>query len=72
MTMRIFKLMAVGTVLTMMLASFSFAKPEYTKKENKPCATCHTKAGSKELNDVGKCYSKDKSLKDCKVPAEKK
>lgn len=43
----------------------SYAKPEYTKKEKKPCVTCHVSAKSKELNDTGKCYDKSKSLKDC-------
>ncbi len=32
------------------------AKPEYAKKEGKACTYCHTKAGSKELNDAGKYY----------------
>lgn len=69
--MRVLRLMAVGAILTAFAATASFAKPEYTKKEGKNCTTCHTKAASKELNDVGKCYEKDKSLKDCKVPAPK-
>jgi hypothetical protein len=59
-----------ATLVTLVLAAFGVsllqAKPEYTKKEGKNCATCHTKAGSKELNDVGKCYEKNKSLKECK------
>ncbi|HWB95350.1 MAG TPA: hypothetical protein VG672_01570 [Bryobacteraceae bacterium] len=37
-------------------SSLSFAKPEYSKKEKKPCTTCHVKTGSKELNDGGKYY----------------
>ena len=42
------------------------AKAEYTKKEGKACIVCHTKNGSKDLNDVGKCYAKnDHSLKGC-------
>jgi hypothetical protein len=49
------------------------AKPEYTKKEGQKCAYCHTTAGSKELNDTGKCYAKnDHSLKTCKAPDDKK
>ena len=46
-------------------SSVSFAKPEYTKKEKKPCTACHVTAKCKELNDVGKCYEKSKSLADC-------
>jgi hypothetical protein len=52
-------------------ATLASGKPEYTKKEGKACTVCHVKAGSKELNDVGKCYAKDHSLKDCKVPEKK-
>ena len=43
----------------------SFGKPEYAKKEKKSCVTCHTTAGKKDLNDVGKCYSKKHSLDGC-------
>ena len=66
----------VAFVLAFAIAAFfaliSQAKPDYTKKEGKNCLTCHVKAGSKELNDVGKCYEKKKSLKDCELPAPKK
>ena len=68
--MRLLRLMAVGAILTAFAATASFAKPEYTKKEGKNCVTCHTKAASKDLNEVGKCYEKSKTLKDCKVPAK--
>jgi len=45
---------------------FSFAKTEYTKKEGKGCTYCHTGAGKKELNDVGKCYAEhNHSLEGC-------
>ena len=43
-------------------SAISFAKPEYTKKEKNPCVTCHVTANSKELNDAGKCYGKNKTL----------
>jgi ribosomal protein L37AE/L43A len=44
----------------------SFAKVEYSKTEKKACPTCHVKAASKELNDVGKCYRDNKhSLAGC-------
>lgn len=32
------------------------ATPAYAKKEGKTCTYCHVKMGSKDLNDVGKCY----------------
>ena len=35
----------------------SFGKTEYTKKEGKGCTYCHTAAGKKDLNDLGKCYA---------------
>jgi hypothetical protein len=46
-------------------SAVTYGKPEYTKKEKKACVYCHTKANSKELNDVGKCYSQKKSLDGC-------
>jgi hypothetical protein len=46
-------------------SSVSYGKAEYTKKEKKPCTACHVTAKSKELNDVGKCYEKAKSLANC-------
>lgn len=48
-------------------ALVSFAKPEYTKKEQKGCIVCHTKAGSKELNKVGECYKEKKTLEGCEA-----
>lgn len=51
-------------------ATLTFAKPEYTKKEKKPCAYCHVTATSKELNAVGKCYKEKKSLEGCQ-PSKK-
>jgi hypothetical protein len=48
----------------------TYGKPEYTKTTKKGCTYCHTKANSKELNPVGDCYGKTKSLDGC--AAEKK
>ena len=51
--------------------SMSFAKPEYSKKENQPCTTCHVAQGKKDLNATGTCYKDNKhSLANCKVPAK--
>lgn len=41
------------------------SKPEFAKSTGKPCAMCHVKAGSKDLNDVGKCYKDKKDLAAC-------
>lgn len=41
----------------------SFARPEDTKKTNKPCSYCHVSAkGDKDLTDAGKYYKEHKSL----------
>lgn len=64
--MRYVKLLAVFVFSLIIVASFSLAKPEYAKKEGKNCVTCHVKVGSKDLNDVGKCYKdNDHSLAKC-------
>jgi hypothetical protein len=51
--------------------SHSYAKVEYTKKEKKPCVACHTSAKSKELNETGKCWEKNKSFEGCPAPEKK-
>lgn len=43
-------------------SSITVAKPAYAKKENKKCVDCHVKAGSKDLNDMGKYYHEHHSL----------
>ncbi len=67
----LFSVMFSGLVLFGLGATLLFGKAEYTKKEGKACTVCHVKAGSKDLNDVGKCYAKDHSLKNCQVPEKK-
>jgi hypothetical protein len=54
-------------ILSGFSATLMLGKAAYTKKEGKPCMTCHVKTGSKELNDVGKCYEKSHSLKGCQA-----
>ena len=36
---------------------FSFAKPDYMKKEQKACTYCHNAPDKKDLNETGKCYA---------------
>lgn len=55
----------MGLILSGFGSTLMLGKAEYTKTEKKPCTACHVKAGSKELNDLGKCYAKNHSLKDC-------
>ena len=50
------------TGLALSVATTTYAKPEYTKTEKKPCTACHTKMGAKELNDAGKYYKDKKTL----------
>ena len=63
--MRLSKFIAPAVILFVgfvVNSSLSHAKMEYTKKEKKPCATCHVSANSKELNDTGKFYKEKKTL----------
>ena len=74
--MRMIKLVLPATVLMtgfLVCTTASYGKPEYAKKENiKSCTTCHSKMGAKpELNDTGKCYSKNHSMEGCKVEEKK-
>lgn len=52
-------ILLAGIILS---SSVSFGKPEYSKKEKKPCTACHVKNGAKELNDAGNFYKEHKSL----------
>jgi len=63
-----------GLLMTGILicTTVGYSKPEYAKKENTKCTTCHSKveakdAMAKNLNDTGKCYAEnDHSLTKCK------
>lgn len=46
----------------MLTGGAAFATKEMSKKEKKPCTTCHVKMGSKDLNNVGKFYKEKKTL----------
>jgi hypothetical protein len=71
-SMRLLKLLVALAVITGSLLTLATAKPEYAKKEGKPCTFCHVKAGQKDLNDTGKYYKEhDHSLEGYK-PAESK
>lgn len=55
----------------MLMPAASQATVQYAGKEKKACTVCHVKLGSEELNDVGKCYAKNKhSLKGCEPKAK--
>jgi hypothetical protein len=40
----------------LVMASFGLTKPEFTKKEGKPCTFCHPAGKFKELTEAGKYY----------------
>lgn len=57
----VFPAAAFAAVL-MLAGGAAYATKEMSKKEKKPCTTCHVKAGSKDLNNVGKFYKEKKTL----------
>ncbi len=67
--MKSLKVLLLLLATALLSVSMLYAKVEYSKKEGKPCAYCHSKG--KDLNDVGKCYEKSKKLDGCK-PSESK
>lgn len=70
-TIKLVKVLLLALVLSAFSATLMQGKPEYSKKEKAGCTTCHVKMGSKELNDVGKCYAKTATLKDCAASDKK-
>jgi hypothetical protein len=74
--MRLFKFILPALILIGGIAistTSSYGKAEYTKKEKKACAFCHTQAApkdGKELTAAGKFYHEKKTLEGFK--AEKK
>jgi hypothetical protein len=73
--MRTIKLVLPAAILMtgfLVTTTASYGKPEFAKKTGKNCAYCHVKAGSKDLNDTGKCYKDNNhSLDTCKAPEKK-
>jgi len=56
--------LAGGFLLSM---QFSYAKPDYFKKEKKSYTYCHIAPNKKSLNEMGKCYAEHgHSLDNCK------
>lgn len=59
--MKLIKVVSALTISCGCLLTLARAKPEYAKKEGKPCTFCHAKVESKEamsknLTDAGKYY----------------
>ena len=70
--LRISLLMATVVGGLALTSTLTLGKAEYSKKEKKACTYCHVKAGSKDLNDIGKCYEKNKhTLEGCEAKEKK-
>jgi hypothetical protein len=70
--MKLLKALIATSILCGSLLTLATAKPEYAKKEGKPCTFCHVRMGSKELNDAGKYYkAHSHSLEGYKAPEKK-
>jgi hypothetical protein len=53
---KLLRALVITAVVALMFVPFSIGTPEYSKKENKQCAYCHTAVGKPDLNDAGKYY----------------
>jgi len=66
---RLVKVVMTSAVLIggfLVSSPFSFAKPDYVKKEQKTCTYCHNAPNKRDLNAVGKCYAEHgHSLEKC-------
>jgi hypothetical protein len=57
----------------LVMASLGLTKPEFTKKEGKPCTFCHPAGKFKELTEAGKYYKEHNySLEGYKSSEQKK
>jgi hypothetical protein len=48
--------------VALLFVPYSRGTPEYSKKENRQCAYCHTAVGKPDLNDAGKYYKDHHTL----------
>jgi len=70
--MKLLKILLAAAVISGGVLTLATAKPEYAKKEGKPCTFCHVKMGSKELTDAGKYYKEhNHSLEGYQAPEKK-
>ncbi|MBZ5514518.1 MAG: hypothetical protein LAN62_06695 [Acidobacteriia bacterium] len=69
--MKLLKIILAAGIIGGAMLPLATAKPEYAKKEGKPCTFCHVKPGSKELTDAGKYYKEhNHSLEGYQAPAK--
>jgi hypothetical protein len=55
--------LAVLMGVAILAAPFAMSTPEISKKEDKQCTVCHTALGKPDLNDAGKYYKVNRTLK---------
>jgi hypothetical protein len=61
---------AVASLVLLTGSAVSLASPKIAKDTGvKPCTTCHTAMGKKDLNPAGTCYKEKKDLKACNIAA---
>lgn len=60
---RLHILILVAGGLSLLFIPFASGTPEYSKKEDKKCTFCHTAMGKPDLNDAGKYYKENDTLK---------
>ena len=54
--MKITRSLLLLTIAGIIAISMGISKPEYSKKEGKPCSFCHPPGKFKELTDAGNYY----------------
>ena len=70
--MKIIRPLLLLTLAGFIAVSMGMSKPEYSKKEGKPCTFCHPAGKFKELTDAGKYYKEhDHSLEGYKAAEQK-
>jgi hypothetical protein len=65
---KICRALLISGVVAVLSEPFSVGTPEYSKKENKQCAYCHTAVGKPDLNDAGKYYKDHHTLDGYREP----
>jgi len=60
---RLISALAVFLGAAILAAPFAIGTPEIAKKEEKQCTVCHTSLGKPDLNDAGKYYKINRTLK---------
>jgi len=59
----VLRVLAIVGPIALLFVPLATGTPEYTTKEKKACVYCHTSHGKPDLNDAGKYYKMNKTLK---------